>query len=207
MKELNEFCLEYYEKVNSFYISMKNKVINSINNIYNEINNTIEIWYNRIENEYTEIKNNFNSINEKISNESTFNITYTKSENNYEYNIVTYIEKIIFDKYITFDIIFEDKNKRKPKIIGSIINKNDFNNFTIDYNPPECGKPGKKVVVNLNNICLSTLFNFNAYSNKADIEKEIMADNYSIETYFYLTKELFETVIVGGTKIKYLKGC
>ena len=198
--ELNNISLEYYSRTNSSYQKIKDSIINSINKIDEMIENCANITFKTISNKYIEIKDNFNRINNLINKEEKSNFEQEEVKDNYI--IKTSMKNYLIENEFSLDIIFEEDNNNKPKVIGKILNKNHPKKIEIDFysNQGNKGKMGRIINVELNNINLTSFINFDAGINELKIDKEFELDEYNIYTKFYEEIEIFkEYKIVGIT--------
>jgi hypothetical protein len=160
--ELNSLSLKYYNKVNLTYNNLREFIIDKIQLINELIEKNSNITYKIIANKYIDIKNNFKPINKKIndSKDSIPEADYAnEGDEELNYKITTNIDIFKINNEFTLDIIFEEEDVKKPKIVGKVINNNKPNNIKIDFSSQTgqiCGKIGRIINAEINNISLST---------------------------------------------------
>ena len=202
--KLNSHTKKYYNKTNSTYYKIKESIIESILLINEYIENCSNITFETIANKYGEIKDNFNPINKKDEEEKESIIIDTYTENGGEdlsYTIETKVEKYKIDNEITLDLLFEDGKNKNPKIIGKVVNKNKPKKLEIDFYSKvgqSCGKIGRRINAEFNNITLSTDINFNGEYNNVQINNNFEYEEYNVKTKFYENIEVTSYIIIGG---------
>ena len=125
-----------------------------------------------------------------------------KEENNYI--IETNVENYIIDNQFILDILFEDDDIKKPKIVGKIINKNKPKSFLINFysKSGQSGKLGRKINVEFNNISSSIDINFDGGLNDAIINTNFNYEEYNIHTKFYETIENTQIIVIAGIQFE-----
>ena len=139
LNNLTNLSLEYYKNVNLTYNRMKNSIIEHIYEIGKLLDIRANITYEIIPIKYMEIKNNVSSINEsRYKGQNSIIIEdYTKISDETKHIIKTTIEKDIVENNFTLDIIVEEEEIERLKVIEKVINKNKilykylFSYFTI----------------------------------------------------------------------------
>ena len=193
LNELKQYAIDYYININSKYFKIKEYIKNYIIKINKLIEIFTNISYETISNEFIKIKNDYNQVNKLINKEEKVNIEeYIWKGEEDTYKIKTEIDKYFHDNEIIFDIIFENEDKRKPKIIGKIINKNRPKRLLFDIFPlygNGCVKVGTKISTYFNNISLLVDFSYESYSNSFNINTSIDFDEYEISYNKYYEKE------------------
>ena len=199
--ELKEFSIQYYTKANSSYFKTKESIQKSIDQIKQLIEKCSNVTYETISKKYVQIKNSYipiDKINKKQENIIDFKESFILKEEE-TYIIKGKIEKYIVDNEISFDIIFEEGNIRKPKVIVKIIDKNKPQNWEIDfYSLVGNSKSGRKMRAQMNNVSLIQELNFNGDSNEAIIKTTINFEEYNVRTEFYESRNSYEIVVVGN---------
>ena len=99
---------------------------------------------------YEEIKDNFNSINYTNieSSKSPIINTYNEAINGNNYFLESEMTNYTIKKKKKLEIIFEDGDIKKPKIVGTFINKNRPKKWVIDVyskTGQDCGRSGWRV--------------------------------------------------------------
>ena len=189
--------------VNSSYHNTKDLIFGSIDKINELIEKCINTTFKTLADKYIEIKDNFHSIVYRNKNEEKeINIDdYRERIDNNIYTIKSKIENYIIDNKIKLDIIFEEGDFKKPKIVGILINKNRPKNLEIDIYlsyGQNCGKIGRKIIAEMNDISFSVYFNFDLTSNKAIFNTKTNFGEYIIKNYFYEAKEIKQTKTFGS---------
>ena len=197
--------MKYYDKVNKTYYKLKEFIINRIQLINEYMEKCINITYETYINKYIEIKDDFNPTNKilKEEKESIILDDYFASNNDPYYYIKIKIQKYLIDNEFNFDIIFERDKVKKPKVIGKIVNKNSPKRLEIDFyskNGQNCGKIGRRINVEFNNISLITYFNFDASLNELKLNSNFSYDEYIVRNTFYEVKEINQVRIIAGMK-------
>ena len=209
LRKLTNLSLEYYSKASAIYNSMKDSIFNSIFKIEELLDNCSNITFEVIANKYDEIINDFISINETFYKEEDDQIIIDDySKNNFI--IKALIGKNIIESQFILEIIYEEEEIKIPKIRGKIINKNKPKEFQIDFyskTGPFCGKLGRVISPEFNDISLSTDIYFDSRLNEAIINTTLFYDQYNVRTKFYENKEYTDEIIINGIKIKILKYC
>ena len=187
LSQLNNTSLTYYSNVNKSYYEIKQLIKNSINYIDDLIENCSDATYKTILNEYKKIKEKYNSINESYNNQ----IDEILIKNIDDKNEVNKIENVITNyksqNEIKFDIILEDNDIKKPKVIGKIINMNKLQKLFIDSYilEDQCKKLGRNVTVSFKNVSLNMEIIFDVYFNEAKINSNFYCEKYDILTNSY----------------------
>ena len=202
--ELNNLAKDYYNKANSTYYKIKDSIIESILLINEYIEKCSDITYKTIANKYIEIKDNFNPVSENNEDEkdSTPIDNYNENAgNDLSYTIETKIEKYKIDNEFALDILFEEGDIKKPKVLGKVINKNKPKKIEINFyslTGQVCGRIGRRINAEFNNISLSTDINFDGGLNNATINTNFDYEEYNVETNYYENVEITETIDLGG---------
>ena len=126
---------------------------------------------------------------------------YTERIDDQTYTVKSKIKSYIIENEIQMDINFEDGDMKKPKIVGSLINKNRPSNFEIDVFSKfgqKCGRFGRRINAQVNNISLSVDLNFDGGLNSGSFTTKIDFDEYTIKNYFYETKEIKQSRKIGN---------
>ena len=202
--ELNSYSLQYYEKVNSSYHKTKEMILETIGKINESIEKCSNITFQTMVKKYEEIKNNFNSIDEinKKEEESELLINYKEKIDGTNYVVKTTINNLVTDNEIKIDIIFEDEEKKKPKIVGTTINKNRPKIWEIDVYSlsGQNGKYGRIITCEMNNVSFSVDLDFDMGSNNGSFNIKTDFDENVIKKYYYEMKESTQIKIIGGTQ-------
>ena len=203
INELYNISLNYYNQANITYYKMKKSIINSIDKINELIKKCENITYQTINDKYVEIKNNFKPIKALINNQKeSINYIWQTNGNNYDnYVIENKINNIDIENEFALDVIFENDGLKEPKIIGKIINKNRPTNYLIDIyskTGQNCGKIGREIEINLNNISLSTNIIFDDNLKTLEINITTNFDEYVINTQYYEFIEQVQSMVVSG---------
>ena len=195
LSQLNDTSLTYYYNVNNSYYEIKQLIINSINYIDDLIEKCSDVTYKTILNEYKKIKGEYNSINENNNNQ----IEEISIDNKKDENEANKIENVITNyksqNEIKFDIILEDNDIRKPKVIGKIINMNKPQKLFIDSytQQDECKTLGRSVTATFKNVSLNMEIIFDVYFNEAKINSNFYCEKYNVlindYTYKYTKKQ------------------
>ena len=205
--QLKSHSLNYYYKANSLYNELKNYTLNKINLINELIEKCSEITYETISNKTFFYKDEFNPVNKQIVEEKESIVVDKfshKAGEDLSYNVETKVEKFLVDNEFMLDVLLEGELK-KPKVIGKIINKNIPKTFQIKFYSQSgqiCGKIGREITVDFNNITLSSDIVFNSGLNKAKIESNFNNEEYNIQTKFYEEIEHTEVIIIAGIKFE-----
>jgi len=191
--ELNAYSLQYYKKVNTSYHETKQKILESISKINELIEKCSNITFQTMVKKYEEIKKNFNSIDEIDNNEveSELVIDYKEKIDDTNYVVKSTINNFIKDSEIKLDIIFEDEEKKKPKIVGENHNKNRPKSWEIDVYSlsGQKGRYGKRITSEMNNVSFSVDLDFDMGSNNGSFNIKTDFDEYTIKKYYYEMKE------------------
>ena len=195
--------MKYYDKVNKTYYKLKEFIIKRVQLINEYIENCSNITYETIANKYIDIKDDFNPTNKTLKEEKESIVVehYSQEDNDFNYNIDTKIEKYSINNEFNLDIVFEGEEIKKPKVIGKIVNVNKPNTFEIDFYSKigqNCGKIGRIINIEFENISLITDINFNAGLNEAKINSNFSYDDYFVKTEFYEVKEITQVLVIGG---------
>ena len=202
--ELNNLAKEYYNKANSTYYKIKDSIIKSILLINEYIEKCSIITYETIANKYFEIKDNFNPVSKKeVDEKDSISIDeYNENAgNDLSYTIETKIEKFKIDNEFTLDILFEEGDIKNPKVLGKVINKNKPKKIEINFyslTGQYCGKIGRRINAEFNNISLSTDINFEGGLNNAKINTNFDYEEYNVETKYYEDIEITQTIVLAG---------
>ena len=206
--ELNTYSLQYYKNVNSSYHKTKEYILESIHKINELIAKCSNITFQTMANKYQEIKDNFNSINDTNQKEDDSEIPIYNSEliDYKNYSVKSIMQNYLTDNEIKLDIIFEDGEIKKPKIVGKITNKNRPKKFEIDISS-DFGenKLGTKITSEVNNISLSVDFNFDICTNKALFNTKTDFDEYIIKKFAYNVTKTTDLAQTGGTSFSFRK--
>ena len=206
LDDLNNYIINYYNKVNSTFHLTKDFIVNSINHLYELIEKSADITNKVINSKYDEIKNGFNPIKYKVIKEIPIEIDkHIEKCNQVDYIFETEIDKFLIENEINLDFIYEEGNINIPKIKGKIINKNHPNRMVLDfYNKYGyiCEIKGKRMVINFNNVSMISDFIFDSSLNKIMINNTINFDEYNIRSEKYtIIEKNFKKVIDGITFI------
>jgi hypothetical protein len=210
--ELNSYSLGYYKKVNSSYHKTKELILESIEKINELIENCTNITFKIITDKYIEYKDNFNAIyvpNKREEDEQNFD-DYNERIDDKIYIVKAKIKSYKIENEIQMDIKFEDEEMKKPKIEGSLINKNRPTMFEIDIYSKygqKCGKIGRKISAEINNISLSVDLNIDGGLNSGSFITKTDFDEYIIKNYFYETKEIKQSRIIGNIEFPLPSRC
>ena len=210
--ELNGYSLQYYKNVNTSYHKTKELIIESFNKINELIEKCTNITFKTMLDKYIEIKNNYNSIDDININEDELELinNYKEEIDKKNYNVKSKINNYITNNEIKLDIILEEGDIKKPKIVGTFINKNKPKNWEIDIYSnygQKCGKFGRRINAEINDISLSVDFNFDGGSNKASFNSKTDFDAYAIKNYFYETKEIKQSKKIGNIEFPLPSRC
>ena len=206
LDKLYNISMNYYTQANITYYKMKNSIIKSIFSIDELIQKSKNITLDTITQKYIEIKNTFSPIKKQINKtEDSINLQnydLTTKENNFK--IDNKMLNYNIGNEFTLDIIFENNDLKKPKIIGKIINKNRPKQYLIDFYSPfgKCGKIGRNIEVTFNNISFFTDIIFDGYLNIFQINITSDFDAYLITTQNYENKEVTESIMLNGVICK-----
>ena len=153
-------------------------------------------------NKYQEFKNNFNVINEenKIIEDDIIIDEYCEEIVDHNYFVKSKIKNYTLFNEIKFDIIFEEGDIKKPRIVGTLINKNRPSSWEIDIYSQygqKYGRFGRRIIVEINDVSLYVDFNFDLISNKASFNTKTNFGEYIIKNYFYESKEIKESQTIG----------
>ena len=204
--ELNSLSLRYYDKANLTYYKMKGSIIKYIMEIDELIKKCENITYKTIADNYINIKDNFNPVN-TLKNKELESLPlekYKEEKEEKNYIIETNVENYIIDNQFILDILFEDDDIKKPKIVGKVINKNKPKSFVINFysKSGQSGKLGRKINVEFNNISSSIDINFDGGLNDAIINTNFSYEEYNIHTKFYETIENTQIIVIGGIQFE-----
>ena len=197
--DLYTLSIQYYNKANSTLYKLKTFITNSIYEIDNLIEKSANITYEKIASKYIEIKNNFIPVKELMNQENILLVipNYTNTEINIETKIDNYS---IINEFL-LDVIFENDDIKKPKVIGKIINKIAPKLFQINHYTKAsqyCRKSGERITPYFNNISFSSSLNFDVGSNEGIINNNIEVDEYYIVKEKYETKSVNIPIIING---------
>ena len=185
---LNELSLDYYKKINESFYNIKNYLTESILKINDDVKDCINITYETLINKYKNLSNE----------EPPFEEIYSKNEDNLnpirdnfdieDTKYFVYTELRNLQKYIKFkfEIVYENNDYKKPKIIAYIINKSRpktmINDIYSEFG--NCARKGILIDTNFNNagytlnlsldtkstnINVTTITNFEKYSYNVEI--------------------------------------
>ena len=107
----------------------------------------------------------------------------------------------MIENEISLDLLFEEGDKKIPKIIGKIMNKNRPNRMVIDFYSNYgniCQIKGKRMTINFNKISMITDFIFDSSLNKISINNTIDFDEYNIRSEKYTIIEKNFVKVLGG---------
>ena len=210
LQELYQLSIQYYNRANLGFCSIKELIKNLINKINNDIEESANITYNTISNMYIEIKDNFPAIKKDNYNKNDYiNIDENNVEkNNNNYFIVPQIYNYFIENVFMLDFVFENGSSI-PKIFGNITNNNRPEQFEIDFytKSGKCEKMGRRIKVLFNNISLLSNFSFDAGDNNFLINNVLDIDEYEIKTEFYETKENKKSVGLSGISFQLQQPC
>ena len=201
--ELHSLSLDYYDKANSTYNELKEFIKNRIKLINELIEKCSNITYKVLSNKYIDIKNDFNPVKKIMKEEEEtvavdkFNL---KAGTDLSYTIETRVEKFLVDNEFILDIIFDEESKN-PKIIGKVINKNKPKKFEINFysqNGQSCGKIGRKISTDFNNITLLSDIDYTSGLSYATINTNFNNDEYNVKTRYYESVEHNEVISLMG---------
>ena len=205
--ELKMYSLQYYERVNSSYHKTKELILESIDTINELIENCTNTTFETLAKEYEKIKENYDSIiyeNNETSLEAKI-YEYNEILDGKNYSLESKMINYITDNKIKLDIIFEDGDNKKPKIVGTFINKNRPENWEIDVyskTGQDCGRLGWKVIGKMNNISLAVDLKFDGVSNEGSFNKKTEFDEYTITNYLYEKIEIKPLIRLGNMIFK-----
>ena len=120
---------------------------------------------------------------------------------NTEINIETKIDNYSIINEFLLDVIFENDDIKKPKVIGKIFNKIAPKLFQINHYTKAsqyCRKSGERITPYFNNISFSSSLNFDVGSNEGIINNNIEVDEYYIVKEKYETKSVNIPIIING---------
>ncbi len=185
---------------------MKESIIKYIMEIDELIKKCENITYKTIADNYINIKDNFNPVN-TLKNKELESLPlekYKEEKEEKNYIIETNVENYIIDNQFILDILFEDDDIKKPKIVGKVINKNKPKSFVINFysKSGQSGKLGRKINVEFNNISSSIDINFDGGLNDAIINTNFSYEEYNIHTKFYETIENTQIIVIGGIQFE-----
>ena len=200
LRELQRVGENYYLEANKSYYKMKELIFNETNGINELIDICTDITFNTIAENYNQYKNSFTPIKNIYNKEKEdININYEDGNN---YFAIAHIKNYLIENEISLDIIFEDNDIKKPKVIGKIINNISPKNFIIDFyskSGQKYGRIGREINLLFNNISSCSIINFDARLNKAILNTDFNFGDYTIKTNFYQQKEVKNSKpIVGG---------
>ena len=210
--ELNAYSMAYYKKVNSSYHGTKELIRESIDKLNELIEKCTNITFKTVADKYIEIKNKFNAIddiNKKEEDEQDLK-DYSETIDNKTYTLKTKIKSYKTENEIKLEINFEDGEMKKPKIEGYLINKNRPESLEIDIFSKygqKCGKFGRKISAQINNISLSVDLNFDGGLNNGLFISKTDFDEYTIKNYFYETKEIKQSRKIGNIEFPLPSRC
>jgi hypothetical protein len=200
LKELQRVGENYYLEANKSYYKMKELIFNETNGINELIDICTDITFNTIAENYNQYKNDFTPINNTYNKEKEdININYEDGNN---YFAIAHIKNYLIENEISLDVIFEDNDIKKPKVIGKIINNIRPKSLNIDFyskSGQKYGRIGREINLLFNNISSCSIINFDAGLNKAILNTDFNFGDYTIKTNFYQQKEVKNSKpIVGG---------
>ena len=207
--ELNSYSLMYYNKVNSSYHKTKELILDSIDKINDLIEKCTNITFKTITKKYVEIKDDYNAIdeiNKKEEDEQNLE-DYRETIDDSVYTIKSKIKAFETNNEIKLDVIFEDEN---PKVVGVLNNNNRPKSWEIDVYSKfgqKCGKFGRRINAEMNNITLSVGLNFNGGTYNGSFITKTDFDEYTIKNHFYETKEIKQSRKVGNIEFPLPSRC
>ena len=210
--ELKSLSLDYYNNANNTYHKLKEFMVNKTEIIYELIKKCINITYETISNKYIFYIDEFNPTNKKIVEEKDSIVIEKFSQNvdnDLSYYVDSKVEKLSVDNEFTLDILFEGESK-KPKIIGKVVNKNLPKTFEINFYSKSgqmCGKIGRKIIADFNNISLSSNIIFDSGLNNAKINSNFNNEEYNVRTNYYEEVEHTDVIIIAGIKFEIPFSC
>ena len=200
--ELYTLSMKYYNKVNSTYYELKEFIMNKINLINNLIEKCSNITYEIIANKYVEYKDEFNPVNKEFKEEKDSIVIDTYEEtigNSLSYFVKSKVEKFQVDNAFTLDILMTGELK-KTKVVGKVVNKNKPKTFEINFYSKtgnSCGKIGRIINAEFNNISLSSDIDFDSGLNSATIHSNFNIEEYNIKIKYYEAVEHSSFIIIG----------
>ena len=160
------------------------------------------ITYEIIANKYVEYKDEFNPVNKEFKEEKDSIVIDTYEEtvgNSLSYFVKSKVEKFQVDNAFTLDILMTGELK-KTKVVGKVVNKNKPKTFEINFYSKtgnSCGKIGRIINAEFNNISLSSDIDFDSGLNSATIHSNFNREEYNIKIKYYETVEHSSFIIIG----------
>ena len=201
---LKEMSLNYYNRINDSYYSIKQYLNESIEKINEEINKCINITYETLIKEYKKLSEKENLINEEYQkNEEEINTidTYYQIEDDY-YFIEAKIKNLEHHSIFTIDVIYENNDYKYPQIFVNITNKSRPKNIIFDIytHTGYCAKNGIILDANLNDV--SYIMNLNINTKSRMINATTITNfekfDYTSENYEYEDSDEEICFVVAG---------
>ena len=190
---LNELSLDYYKKINESFYNIKNYLTESILKINDDVKDCINITYETLINKYKNLSNeeppleeiysknedNLNPIRDNFDIEDTKYFVYTELRN--------------LQKYIKFkfEIVYENNDYKKPKIIAYIINKSRpktmINDIYSEFG--NCARKGILIDTNFNNAGYTLNLSLDTKSTNINATTITNFEKYSYNVEIYETED------------------
>ena len=212
LDELSSLSSRYYDKANKAYYQLKESIINYINQTNELIEECENASFKSITENYNELKDQFIPVSQESKKlEESMDLEESKeTAQEKDYFIEATISNYLKDNEITLDIILEEGNIKRPKVVGKVNNKNKPQNIEINFYSKFgqlCGKIGRTISVQFHNISLYSDINFDSGLGSAKINTSFYLDEYDIHTKFYEDKEYTDTVYFMGIPFEIPTGC
>jgi len=212
LNNLSKITNNYYDKINESYYQLRdflNKSLIEINENLNQCANityiTLSKEYEKISNKTIQVKSNYTD-NKDILNK----IKYTKKTEHKTNKVSAILSNYREYGEFYFDLKFEgNKNIRKPKVIGTIINKSRPKNIIFEIESPygNCGKIVTEIKLEFND----ANYTMDLFTNSKNINITTISNiekyKYSTEISQYGERKEKETNIANGVEVEIVIGC
>ena len=200
LNQLYNLSMNYYDNSNKSFYTIKENIINLFSNIYKQFETSANITYKHIADKYIEIKENFDQqiINKSIKYKAKIIKIPKYNDVINNYYIDSYVNDYSIENEFLLNVIFENDDIKKPKVVGKVVNKVNPKSFKIDFYSKlgkTCEKIGRKITPKFENISFITNINFDAGLNKIIINTNYNIDEYKIYTYFYKINKLSDNFV------------
>jgi len=212
LNNLSKITNNYYDKINESYYQLRDFLNKSLIEINENLNQCANITYITLSKEYEKIANKTKQVKSNYTNNKDIlnKITY-KKQTEHKINRVSAIVTN-YREYgeFYFDLKFEgNKNIRKPKVVGTIINKSRPKNIIFEIESPygNCGKVVTELKLELND----ANYTMDLFTNSKNINITTISNiekfKYSTEISQYGERKEKETIIVNGVEVEIVIGC
>ena len=192
LENLNQFGINYYDKIKESYNSLRRYLDDSLYEIDQLLNKCTNITYEAIIQKYENIskKSVPFDINKKKNEKKDKEFQYTKSSENHEYEAITKINSIDENARFKYNLVLEGEGRMKEaKVVASVINniKPKKANIEVKEQLPNCGKHTQYINVDFNtvnytaNLYFDSEYNIMNVSMDKDFIYEFTLQGYEVD--------------------------